>query len=99
MLFFEEKLYEYGFAKKERDDFIEYWSEHLPKSNYYEVYPIVDEEVDNYFSIETTPKPDSIKRLWFYVSPVNKIRSLEQPEIKKFSRKGFVVVEWGVMLK
>ncbi len=97
--FFEKILYEYGFNINEINDFIEYWSTHLPDGKYYEVYPIVDSEIDKYFSLEISPKPDSIKRLWFYVLPASSMKNLNLPEVKKFLREGFTVAEWGVILK
>ena len=97
--FFEKTLYKYGFNIKEVDDFIEYWSIHLPDGKYYEVYPIIDKEIDKYFPLEITPKPDSIRRLWFYVIPANSMKNLKPPELKKFSREGFTVAEWGLVLE
>lgn len=99
MPFFEKILYKYGFNINEVDDFIEYWSVHIPNGKYYEIYPVLDNDTDKYFSLEITPKPDSVRRLWFYVVPANIMKNVKPPEIKKFSREGFNVAEWGLVLE
>ena len=59
----------------------------------------MDKEIDKYFSLQISPKPDSVRRLWFYVIPAGSMKDLKPPEIKGFSRDGFAVAEWGLILK
>ena len=41
------------------------------------------------------PKPETILRLNFYFKPLSSRHELKEPEIKRFERNGFTVVEWG----
>jgi len=93
-----QKMVEYGFNEKEIKDFDDYWEIHLPKSKFYDIIPLVNQEVENEFGLVVEPKPDKVIRVWFYINPAEKQNKLEPPPITKFDRKGFTVTEWGVLL-
>lgn len=97
--FLPQKMAEFGFNEKEIKDFVDYWQTHLPKSEFYKIVPIVNHEIDKEFALKIEPLPQSILRVWFYINPVEKQSNLNPPLITNFERKGFTVVEWGVLLK
>jgi hypothetical protein len=97
--FLPEKMTEYGFNEKEIKDFVDYWQEHLPKSEFYEIIPVINQEIEKEFALIIDPKPEAVMRVWFYINPTNSKKDLPTPSIPKFERKGFTVIEWGVLLK
>ncbi|MCX7021697.1 MAG: carboxypeptidase-like regulatory domain-containing protein [bacterium] len=100
--FFTSILGEYGFADREVDDFLEYWTPRLTESSFYAVYPQTD-EIDAVVELRVEPEPDSVLRLFFLIEPLDETTAtadwyLPEPVIPKFERQGFTVVEWGVCL-
>jgi len=93
-----QKMIEYGFNEKEIKDFVDYWQIHLTRSEYYDVTPVINRTVDKEFKLIIDPKPTSVLRVWFYINPTNCKNNLKPPSIPKFVRKGYTVVEWGVLL-
>lgn len=96
--FFPIVMNQYGFNEKEIKDFVDYWQEHLPKSEYCDIIPVTNQEVEKEFALIIEPKPDKVLRVWFYIIPTNHKKDLTSPLIPKFERKGFTVTEWGVLL-
>ncbi|OYV02749.1 hypothetical protein CGW93_03980 [candidate division bacterium WOR-3 4484_18] len=92
-------LPEYGFNPRECDDFIQYWGDKLMGSPYYEIYPITLEQIDLICPMKVSPAPDNVLRLWLYIVPTKQYRVLAPPDIPKFTRDGFVVTEWGVIIE
>lgn len=97
--FFPMVMNQYGFNEKEIKDFVDYWQEYLPKSEFYDISPIINHEVENEFHLTVDPKPENVLRVWFYIKPTDHKNDLTSPLIPKFERKGFTVTEWGVLLK
>lgn len=97
--FFPKIMEEYGFNKKEINDFVDYWEKHIPKSQFYDITLVTTQEVEKEFALVIDPKPDTVLRLWFCIIPQNKKGNLPSPKITEFKRKGFTVTEWGVVLK
>lgn len=97
--FFYDVLNRYGFNKKETNDFVSYWKDKFPPCSYYAIYPIINKEIDKVCPLEINPKPDKILRVWFVVVPTAHPISLQKPYISSFKRNGFLVTEWGVIIK
>lgn len=99
--FFKNILKAYGLNHVEIKDFLDYWQIRLNRSPYYAVYPVVKETLDEICPLKITPIPDTVFRLWFYITPVpgKQKLSLEEPSIQPFERQGFTVVEWGGILE
>jgi hypothetical protein len=97
--FFEEKLDALGFNQTEKTDFITYWGPILSKKDYAFVQFVVgDDYQNNIASIDITPIPDAMKRVFILCSPIDQADigyKLVPQELKSFERKGFTVVEWG----
>ncbi|MFW6022050.1 MAG: dockerin type I repeat-containing protein [Halanaerobiaceae bacterium] len=101
--FFRNNLEDYGFRGQEIEDFIEYWveEEHLSdENNYYAIYPQLADEIEEEIVLNISQKPDSILRLIYtFVGLDDPDISIKEPEIEPFDREGFVVTEWGGILK
>lgn len=96
--FFILNLREYGFGKKETDDFIEYWIPILTKSDYYLIYPQTKEIIDKAIQLSLSVKADNILRLFYVIKETQDMNTeIKEPVISKFKREGFYVTEWGVI--
>ena len=93
--FLEEKLSLLGLNDKERNEFIMYWLPILEKNGKSLVYFEQTKERDKYNKLLINPKPDSVLRIAIHVKKVNKKVDIKEQKLKKFTRKGFTVVEWG----
>ncbi len=99
--FFTLNLTEYGFYGREIDDFIKYWIPRLTSNAYYEIYPQESDLINTVIDLDIVPPPVQLLRLFYVFRGVNEnANSLVVPEINSnFSRTGFFVTEWGVILK
>jgi len=88
-------LREIGLNKTEIEDFIDYWSGRFNNYDYYKIYPIFNNEIDNYVELDIDPKPDSILRVWLYFEGCNNYEELSKPTFNQFKRNKITAVEWG----
>ncbi|NQV17798.1 MAG: hypothetical protein HQ534_04565 [Armatimonadetes bacterium] len=99
-LFFLENMNATGFNEQEITDFTDYWIPILKDYPYYAIYPQYKEQLDRIIQLNFSQKPDNILRLIYTLIGLQDNDSvLQEPEIPKFNREGFVVVEWGVIRK
>ncbi len=96
---FDKHLNKLGLNKKEATDFKTYWLKNLPPSNYYTIKMVQPEIVNGQLGLKIDPEPDSLLRVLLYFVPSESTVSLKEPKNNSFTRKGFVVVEWGGILK
>lgn len=100
--FFTENMSEYGFLGREIKDFTDYWIPRLKDYDYYEIFPQEKKLIDTVISLEITDAPDAVLRLFYLIRGTTNATNSEitEPEsIISFSRTGFIVTEWGVVLK
>lgn len=99
--FFIENMSEYGFSEKEIQDFTEYWIPRLKASEFYAIYPQGKNLIDRVIELNTSKEPDNILRLFYVIQETKELvnSNLQEPEIEQFSREGFFISEWGVVLK
>ena len=99
--FFRETLAAYSFAGREIEDFLEFWVPRLSDYPLFAVYPQTAAEYEKLVSMSVFPAPDSILRVVFTIRGLweNAELTLTEPAIAPFERRGFTVVEWGVILK
>jgi hypothetical protein len=94
-------LHELGFTETEIDDVNYAYGRLLLARNYPEsffaIYPQEQKIVDKSVSLDISPKPDTLYRLWFYFVPVNAKLNLPAPNIKPVKRQGFTAVELGFL--
>ena len=93
-------LAETGFVGQEIIDFTDYWIPLLIDYPYYAIYPQYNKQLSGMTELEFSIEPDNLLRLLYAIEGLqNDDLVLHEPEIPKFKREGFVVVEWGVIRK
>jgi hypothetical protein len=100
-VFFTENMIKHGFDDKEIKDFLEYWIPRLINFDYYEIYPQESNIIETVISLETSKNPDNTMRLFYLIKGVNTASNgkINIPVVTPaFSRTGFYVTEWGVIL-
>ena len=98
--FFRDNLAQTCFIKKEIDDFVDYWIPLLRDYPYYAIYPQYSKDIDKMIRLGFSIQPDNVLRLFYSIKGLDsKNVSLPAPEIPQFARTGFVVAEWGVVIK
>lgn len=100
MAFFKCCMLDYGFSAHEIYDFIAYWIPRLTDYPYYEIYPQTRDIMDEIMPLTLSVKPNHILRVSFVVKGRhNKFKMMRRPEVDSLEREGFVVTEWGLVLK
>ena len=90
-----ELLASLGFNESETEDFTDYW---IPVIEGYQYYGFFYLDPDSIISLDISPVPDNILRIFFYIEPLDRPIAISSPEIpNQFSREGFAAVEWGVI--
>ena len=98
--FFRVNLAETGFVGQEIEDFIEWWIPRLTDSELYAIYPQYNKELSGMVTLDFSVIPDNLIRLIYSVRPVKEDNlNISIPVIPEFSRSGFTVLEWGLILK
>jgi FtsP/CotA-like multicopper oxidase with cupredoxin domain len=95
--FLENTLAAAGLNTKETTDFITYWAPRMMNNEKNYVHFMFTNEYDKIASINVTPNPDNILRLYMIWSDAtNDTPTNITPQvIPQFKREGFTVVEWG----
>ncbi|MES2555537.1 MAG: hypothetical protein V4604_05260 [Bacteroidota bacterium] len=95
--FLEEKLTKMGLNDQEKTDFITYWGPRMVQSDKGFAQFLFNEEYDEIATINISPKPAAIFRVYLFYAPLESSIELNPApqEIKSVDRKGFTVVEWG----
>jgi len=95
---FQEYLPKFGLNDVETKDFIDYWGINLPESKYYQVSLIDIPLLEKATKLAITPEPDTLIRVILTIKPLDAPVIIQEPQIITPERKGFVAVEWGVVL-
>lgn len=101
--FLEEKLSKLGLNQKEQTDFITYWAPRMINYNYVLVNFLVDEDYNEISTMNISPNPNEIRRVFMMYTGVNDIYSFPDIELytpnygdlPKLKRDGFTIIEWG----
>lgn len=93
--FLQNKLKEIGLTPKEYNEFIVFWYPILKENKYNFINFRVGKDYDEISTMNITPKPDAVLRVFMDYKPVNDFYTLPAQSFPKFERKGFTVVEWG----
>lgn len=96
---FSDVLPKLGLNSKETAQFKEYWEKALPEAKYYFVGVLDERTVDQIEPLTITPKPDTNIRVRLYFEALDAYREVEAPAISTPKRMGFVMSEWGGMVK
>ena len=96
--FFKENMSAYNFSEREIKDFTDYWIPKLQGSSYYLIYPQTNDIIAKTNRLRFSVEPDNVFRLFYSIKGTNKFINIKQPVITPINnRKGFYIVEWGVM--
>jgi hypothetical protein len=93
--FLEDAAGKYALNEKERTDFVTYWLPALENNKYSLVQFLSAQEYDRYASMNISPKPDCMNRMFMIFQGVNSPVKTGNPSLSQLDRKGFTVIEWG----
>lgn len=93
--FLQKVLSEIGLTPAEYNEFIVYWYPKMVQNPYNLVHFASDSEYAKKITLDVTPKPDSILRVFMVYKPLKKPIEIIPQEFVSFKREGFSVVEWG----
>jgi len=89
-------LLDLGFVGREVDDFVDYWFPRLDGWPWYAVYP---QDAEALVTLSVSPAPDHLLRASLLFRGLMDPIDIDTPsEPAPFSRDGFTVTEWGVLL-
>ncbi len=88
-----------GLNANETYDFVSYWSQHLPSSNYYLISLLNSSQLDSTSIINITPKPNTTINVILVIQKLDSPIIVATPNFTVPQRKGFTAVQWGVILR
>lgn len=93
--FLEEKLKILGLTDREAEEFIIYWLPKLEANKYNYIRFATREEIDANMPLTIKPMPDTTIRILMEYKGLENSIEVEEQNLEKTERKGFVAVEWG----
>jgi len=95
--FLEEKLTAFGLNSEEKTDFITYWGPQLIKNEKNFVHFVLNDDCNDFATLDISPKPDHVYRIYLLFSPLSatEFPDVNEQRFKKIDRSGFTVIEWG----
>ena len=93
--FLEEKLKILGLTDREAEEFIIYWLPKLEANKYNYIRFATREEIDANMPLTIKPMPDTTIRILMEYKGLENSIEVEEQNLEKTERKGFVTVEWG----
>lgn len=100
--FLEGQLTLFGLNDREKTDFITYWAPRMTAHEYVVVNFLIDDAYDEISTMQITPSPNEIRRVFMLFTPVTNESDfsgieLQTPkyEVSELKRTGFTIVEWG----
>jgi len=84
-----------GLNANETVEFVDYWSDRLPDNPHWLAYPVFDTDLDRWATLDVTPVPESVLRVWVFFVPSQTARDLPAPVLPTCNREGTTVIEWG----
>jgi hypothetical protein len=97
ILFLEKQLSNAGLTPTEKTDFITYWGPRLTQYETVFIQFFLQEDCEQFATIQCDPKPEAINRLYIGFSKWNEalISFLHPIDLPAFKREGFNLLEWG----
>ena len=92
--FLDDKLALMGLNRREATDFVSYWLPELEKNAFNLIHFSTEEYTQN-AALEITPAPETLIRVFMVYKPLEHSIDIPAQDLKKVSRKGYTVVEWG----
>ena len=84
-----------GLTDREAEEFIIYWLPKLEANKYNYIRFATREEIDTNMPLTITPEPDTTIRVLMEYKGLENPIEVEEQNLEKTERKGFVAVEWG----
>ncbi len=88
-----------GFNTFEISEFVAFWSDHLPQEPYTRFSWLQTREMESLARLTITPKPDTLIRAFVDYEGVDEMSEIEPQKLIKRERNGYVVTEWGGLLR
>lgn len=88
-----------GLNKQETYDFVTFWEPRMQGSPYYFVGFYGNRVMNELAPLDVTPKPDTVIRILMDYTPLEKPIKVEPQEIRTPARNGFILVEWGGVIR
>ncbi|MGL1900633.1 MAG: hypothetical protein OCC49_00765 [Fibrobacterales bacterium] len=82
--------------KTEIQDFMSFWTPYFDKQSNTPYFALYMEDLNAYNTLNISPTPDALLRVFLYVELVDTYREIDKPLIHPFERTGFTAVEWGL---
>ncbi|MBI4250122.1 hypothetical protein HY622_00850 [Candidatus Uhrbacteria bacterium] len=95
----EQHLRQLGLNEKERADFADFWLPRMPDTPYVRLSWLPSREMDTLAPLHISPQPDIVIRVFLDFEGLNEFVDLPPQTLKAAARNGFVVVEWGGLLR
>ena len=92
--FLNKALEQLGLNRREANEFIVFWLEHMEKNP----YNIITFQTDAYTDaaqLSVTPQPDTVIRVFMAYRPASAFVEIPAQQLSAPERTGFTVVEWG----
>lgn len=95
--FLETNLTAMGLTPREQQDFITFWCPLMQANDSNYIHFMFNEEYNAIASLNVTPQPQSIFRVFMVWSDAAEIdaNKLHPQKIESFSRQGYTILEWG----
>lgn len=95
--FFERQLTAMGLNPREQEDFITYWCPRMQENETSYVHFMFTEEYESIASMNITPKPDHLFRVFMLWDDGKGIdpNAIQPQKVETVTREGFTVIEWG----
>ncbi|MDF3027321.1 MAG: hypothetical protein K0S23_1628 [Fluviicola sp.] len=95
--FLEKQLSRAGLTPTEKTDFITYWGPRLTEYETVFIQFFLQEDCNQFATIQCDPKPETINRLYIGFSEWNETLTpfLHPIDLPAFKREGFNLLEWG----
>lgn len=98
-------IYKIKLNTNEEDDFLYWVSRIVAESIYYKnsdelylnIYPQLTNLINESVALNINPIPDNIWRIWLYITTSSKKSELKEPEVPEPLRKGFHIIETGIL--
>jgi hypothetical protein len=88
-----------GFVDREVADFLEFWLPRMEDAPYYKIGFHGTAVMDEIAPLSLSVEPDSILRILMDFEELQEEEPSNPPRLRPFSRRGFVVTEWGGVLR
>lgn len=88
-----------GLNQKESRDFMEFWLPKMPDTPYVRLSWLGTNDMNKLAPLEVSPKPDTMIRVFLDFKGMSEYKKLKPQRLTGVKRDGFVLVEWGGLLR